>query len=103
MANQSKLSRLLATTRDPNEIQDWIFSLTPLGIAFVFFYFLVLSMDIANKAQVLIMGAAAGIAGLQAYWVIRGWRKDHISTIMFGLVSIALILGGVALALNIVR
>ena len=102
MEQSGKLKRLLRTDRDPSEVQDWIFSLTPLGIAFVFFHFFILRMDIPDKPQVMIVGTAAGIAGLQAYWVIRGWRKNHMSTILFGLVSIALVVGGALLALHLV-
>jgi hypothetical protein len=50
----------------------------------------------------MIVGTAAGIAGLQAYWVIRGWRKNHISTVLFGILSIAMITGGALLALHLV-
>jgi membrane associated rhomboid family serine protease len=100
MEQSGKLKRLLGTERDPNEIQNWIFSLTPLGIAFLFFYFFILRMDIADKAQVMIVGAAAGIAGLQAYWVIRGWRRNHLSTVLMGIISIALIVGAAMLALH---
>jgi hypothetical protein len=102
MEQQSKLKKLLATDRDPNEIQAWIFSLTPLGIAFLFFHFFILSMNIPQKPEVTIVGMAAGILGLQTYWVVRGWRKNHISTILFGLVSIAVVTGGAMLALKLV-
>jgi hypothetical protein len=102
MEQPGKLKQLLRTDRDPNEVQDWIFSLTPLGIAFLFFHFFILRMEIPDKPQVMIVGTAAGIAGLQAYWVIRGWRKNHISTVLFGILSIAMITGGALLALHLV-
>ena len=68
----------------------------------IYFYFFILRMDISDKPQVMIVGTAAGLAGLQAYWVARGWRKNHISTVLFGIVSIALIVGGALLALHLV-
>ena len=91
MEQQSKLSKLFGTTRDPEELQSWFFSLVPLGIAFLFFHFFILSMDIPNKPQIMVIGTAAGIIGLQTYWVTRGWRKNHLTTILFGLISIAVI------------
>jgi hypothetical protein len=54
MDNDSKLSKMLKTRRDPREVQDWIFSLTPLGVAFVFFFFLIMPMDIPDKSLVMV-------------------------------------------------
>jgi hypothetical protein len=102
MVQQSKLKKMLSTDRDANEVQDWIFSLTPLGIAFLFFHFFILRMNIPDKAEVMVVGIVAGILGLQIYWVIRGWRKNHISTVLFGLISIALAIGGALLALKLI-
>ena len=90
MEASGKLSKLVHTSRDPQEIQDWIFSLTPLGVAFVFFIVFLLPMDLANKDIILVTGIAAGFSGLQSYWVFRGWRKNHASTILLGLVGIAI-------------
>ena len=97
---QSKFSKLCGTTRDPEELQCWFFSLIPLGIAFLFFHFVVLSMGIPNRLQVMVVGTAAGVVGLQAYWVMRGWRRNHLVTIVLGLVSIAAVLAGTWLFLN---
>ncbi|MGD2137564.1 MAG: hypothetical protein PVJ66_02705 [Gammaproteobacteria bacterium] len=91
MAN--KLIQLLKTDRGPQEIQDWIFSLTPLGVAFVFFFIFLLPMEIPEKDMILVTGLAAGIAGLQSYWIFRGWRKNHGSTVLLGFVSIAITFG----------
>jgi hypothetical protein len=87
----SKLSRMLKTSRDPQEAQDWLFSLTPLGVAFVFFSFLILPMDLPNKPQVMMLGVAAGLAGLQTYWVYRGWRKNNLSTVLLSLTALLII------------
>jgi hypothetical protein len=40
MSDTSKLNKLFTTHRGPGEIQDWIFSLTPIGVAFAFLLFL---------------------------------------------------------------
>ena len=92
MTNEGKLSKLLKTARDQQEVEDWIFSLTPLGVAFVFFFIFLLPMDIPRKDVVLIVGTAAGFTGLQSYWIFRGWRKNHALTILLGLLGIALAL-----------
>lgn len=90
MASNSKLIQLIKTSRDPNEFQDWLFSLTPLGVAFVFFLVFLLPMDIPNKDIILVTGIAAGFAGLESYWVFRGWKKNHGSTVVLGLLGIAI-------------
>lgn len=93
MGETGKLGKLLSTSRDRHEIEDWMFTLTPLGVAFVFFIVFVMSTDIANKGFVMVIGTAAGFIGLQSYWIFRGWRKNHAMTILMGLFSIALVLG----------
>lgn len=101
MTNEGKLSKLLKTARDQQEVEDWIFSLTPLGVAFVFFFIFLLPMDIPRKDVVLIVGTAAGFTGLQSYWIFRGWRKNHALTILLGLLGIALALALVWLYLSL--
>jgi len=90
MEDSNKVSKLLKTSRDPQEIQDWIFSLAPLGVALVFFLIFLWPMDIPDKDIIFVTGIAAGFAGLEAYWVFRGWRKNHMSTILLGLAGIAI-------------
>jgi hypothetical protein len=92
MANEGKLSKLLKTQRHPQEVEDWILSLTPLGVAFVFFFIFLLPMEIPRKDVILIVGTAAGFTGLQSYWIFRGWRKNHLLTILLGLLGIAVVL-----------
>jgi len=91
MANESKLNKLLKTSRNPQEVENWIFSLTPLGVAFVFFFIFLLPMEIPHKDMVLVIGTAAGFTGLQSYWIFRGWRKNHALTIVLGLIGIAIV------------
>ncbi len=88
-----KVKKLLTTSRDPNEVQDWIFSLTPIGVAFGFYMMFIMSSDIEPKGLFMAYGAAAGIIGLQSYWVVRGWRKNHVSTVVMGVIGIAITLG----------
>jgi hypothetical protein len=101
MEAESKLNKFLRTSRDPQEVQDWIFSLTPLGVAFVFFFMFTLAMDIPEKTLILVVGIAAGFTGLQSYWVFRGWQKNHISTVLLGLIGISLTLGAMWLYLAV--
>jgi len=88
----SKLKKLLKTRRDPREVQDWILSLTPLGVAFVFFFVLIIPMDLPNKSLIIVIAVAAGFAGLQSYWIFRGWQKNHGSTVLLGVIGLLLIL-----------
>jgi len=93
MGNSSKLNKLVTTGRGPGEVQDWLFSLTPIGVAFVFYVIFIMTTSVEPKELFLAYGAAAGFIGLEAYWIIRGWRKNHISTILMGLLGIAITLG----------
>lgn len=97
----SKFKELLTTSRDPAEVHDWLFSLIPLGVAFVFFFIFLLPMDIANKTLILITGFAAGFAGLESYWVLRGWKKNHGSTVVMGLIGIAATFGVLGLYIKL--
>lgn len=102
MSDKSKLNKLLTTGRDPGEVQDWLFSLTPLGVAFVFYMFFIISSDIQPKGLFMAGGAAAGIVGLQTYWIFRGWRKNHGITVVMGLIGIAITLSLLFLYMSVV-
>jgi hypothetical protein len=43
--------------------------------------------------MILVTGIAAGFTGLQSYWIFRGWRKNHGSTVLLGIIGIAITLG----------
>jgi hypothetical protein len=101
MAGTSKLGQLFRNSRDEKEVERWLFSLTPLGVAFVFFFIFLLPMDIPNKDIVLITGAAAGFAGLQSYWIFRGWRRTEGSTVIMGVIGIALTFAAVWLYVSL--
>ena len=93
MDEDSKINKLLHTSRDRGEAESWIFSLTPISVAFVFYILFIVSTDLENKGLFIAYGAAAGIIGLESYWIIRGWSKNHLSTIIMGFIGIALTLG----------
>ena len=85
-----KIDQMLEVKRDEKEVQRWIFSLIPLGVAFVFFFIFMLPMQIPNKDVILVTGAAAGFAGLQTFWIFRGWRRGEVLTIVLGLIGMGI-------------
>jgi hypothetical protein len=102
MGSENKLNKLLTTSRGKNETEDWIFSLTPMGVAFVFYIMFIMSTNIEPKGLFLAYGAAAGFIGLESYWIVRGWRKNNASTIVMGLIGIAITLSLLFLYVSIV-
>lgn len=88
MSDTSKLNKLLTTHRGPGEIQDWIFSLTPIGVALVFYIVFIMTSGVEPKELFIAYGAAAGIVGLESYWIIRGWHNNHASTVIMGVIGI---------------
>lgn len=93
MADEGKLKKLVKTRRTVGEGESWIFSLTPVFIAFVFYILFIMSSDIEEKRLFMAYGAAAGLIGLETYWIVRGWRNNHGSTIVMGILGIAITLG----------
>ena len=93
MVEESKLEKLVKTSRRTGEGEDWIFSLVPISVAFVFYTLFIITSEIEEKGTFLVFGAAAGIIGLESYWIIRGWRNDHGSTVIMGILGIAITLG----------
>jgi len=89
MSFGEKLKKMFGGVRDPAEMSTWIFSLTPLGIAFTFYFVFLLPMEIENKDLLYVVGAAAGFSGLQAYWIARGWKRNDGMTVVLGMVGIA--------------
>ena len=80
-----KIDNLIQSRRDSAEVQRWLFSLVPLGVAFVFFFLLILPMEIAHKDMVVVTGLAAGFAGLQGYW-----QRNEGLTVLLGFLGIVL-------------
>lgn len=89
MSFNEKIKKIFSLERDPQEVSRWIFSLTPLGVAFIFYFIFLLPTEIENKTTLYVIGAAAGFAGLQAYWIARGWSRDEGLTVVLGLIGIA--------------
>ena len=88
MGTRKKIKKMFEGERDPAEMSTWIFSLTPLGIAFCFYFVFLLPMEIENKDLLYVVGAAAGFSGLQAYWIARGWKREEGITVILGFVGI---------------
>ena len=89
MSISKKIKDMFSRERDPEEISRWIFSLTPLGVAFIFYFIFLLPTDIENKNYLYVIGAAAGFSGLQAYWIARGWSRNEGLTVVLGVIGIA--------------
>lgn len=101
MKDTNKLHKIMTTNRDPGEVQDWIFSLTPIGVAFVFYVIFIMSTHIEPKGEFIAYGAAAGFIGLESYWILRGWRNNHASTIVMGLMGVGVALAALGLYLSL--
>jgi hypothetical protein len=100
MSEESKLEKLVKTSRKKGEAEDWIFSLVPISVAFAFYTLFIVVSDIEQKGLFMAVGAAAGIIGLESYWVVRGWRNDHGSTVVMGIIGIAITLGLLSLFMS---
>jgi len=75
------------------EIESWWFSLIPVGVAFAFYMVFILYARLENSGLFIAFGAAAGIIGLESYWIVRGWRNQHKSTVVMGIIGIVITLG----------
>jgi hypothetical protein len=93
MVGTTKLNKLLHTSRDEREAHDWVFSLTPISVAFVFYVIFIMSADVEQRGVFIAYGAAAGFIGLETYWIIRGWVNNHLSTIILSFVGAAVAAG----------
>ncbi len=100
MEEKSKLKKLLTTDRGPDEAGNWIFSLVPVAVAFTFYIVFITTSGLENKDIFVAYGAAAGFIGLESYWVLRGWRSNHGSTVLMGIIGIAATLGLLSLYLS---
>lgn len=100
MSEESKLKKMVKTSRKKGEAEDWIFSLVPISVAFAFYTLFIIVSDIEQKGLFMAIGAAAGVIGLESYWVVRGWRNDHGSTVVMGIIGIAITLGLLSLYMS---
>lgn len=99
--NKNKLKQLLTTSRGPEEAENWMFSLIPVTVAFAFYIVFITASDLQNKGIFIAYGAAAGFVGLETYWILRGWRRNHGSTVFMGILGVAATLGILNLYLSI--
>ncbi len=103
MSIVKKFGQLITNNRDEKEVERWLFSLTPLGVAFVFFFIFLLPMELPEKNMFLVLGAAAGFSGLQGYWIFRGWQRNEGSTVILGMIGLAITVGLVYLYLTFIH
>ncbi len=82
-----------ATTNSSALVENWIFSLIPVGVAFIFYVVFILQSDIENKNLFIAYGATAGFIGLESYWIMQGLRNKRTSIVIMGVIGIALTLG----------
>lgn len=101
MEDKSKINKLFTTGRGVGEAESWIFSLVPVGVAFAFYMVFVMASELADKDIFLAYGATAGFVGLESYWILRGWRNNHGSTVIMGALGIAATLGLLSFYLSV--
>ncbi len=74
-------------------VENWIFSLIPVGVAFVFYVVFILQAEIEHANRFIAIGAAAGFVGLESYWILRGLQAKRAGIVVMGVVGIAITLG----------
>ena len=84
--------KIVEPVNTSKEVENWIFSLTPVGVVFVFYVVFVLQSEINNTNQFISYGAAAGFVGLESYWIVKGWQRKCKSTVAMGFIGIMLTL-----------
>ena len=87
----------LSNASNSEVVENWIFSLIPVGVAFIFYVVFILQSDIDNKNLFLAYGATAGFIGLESYWITQGIRKKRTNVVVMGFVGIAITLGVLSL------
>ena len=88
MRDTNKLNELFATHMWPEDIQEWISLLPPIGVAFALYIVYIILSGIEPKGLFIAYGAAAGFIGLESYWMVRGWHNNHGSTVIMGAIGI---------------
>lgn len=91
------------TVNSSEVVENWIFSLIPVGVAFLFYVVFILQANLENANLFLAYGATAGFIGLESFWIIRGWRNNRISTVVMGFTGIAITLGILYLYLSFMK
>lgn len=73
-----------------DDLENWLFSLIPVGVAFTFYVVFILYARLENEHLFIAFGAGAAIVGLESYWVIRGLRNRNYSTVAMGIAGISI-------------
>jgi hypothetical protein len=81
-------------------VGNWIFSLIPVGVAFVFYVVFIITAELENKDVFLAFGATAAFIGLESYWIMRGMRENSTGIVVTGLIGIAVTLGALYLYMS---
>ena len=102
MRDTSKLNELFATHMWPEDIQEWISLLPPIGVAFALYIVYIILSGIEPRGLFIAYGAAAGFIGLESYWIVRGWLNNHASTIIMGVIGIIMALCGLGFYMSII-
>jgi hypothetical protein len=74
-------------------VGNWIFSLLPIGVAFVFYVVFIAGSNLEHANMFIAYGAAAAFIGLESYWIIYGLRNKYVGTVVMGLAGIAMTVG----------
>lgn len=90
MDGPGKVRRRTIQPGRSGELSDWLNSLTPIGVAFVCYVGIILAAGIEPTAKLIAYGCAAAVIGLQCYWILRGLRKNHLGTMVSGILGAAL-------------
>ena len=88
MRDTNKLNELFETHMWPEDIQEWISLLPPIGVAFALYIVYIILSGIEPRGLFIAYGAAAGFIGLESYWMVRGWHNNHGSTVIMGAIGI---------------
>lgn len=101
MNNRNAPEQVPAQHEGTDVVANWIFSLLPIGVAFVFYVVFISATSLENANVFIAYGAAAAFVGLETYWVMYGLRKKYMGTVVMGLVGIALTVGLLYLYLSV--
>lgn len=101
MENNSATDKATEMRSSPDVVANWMFSLLPIGVAFVFYVVFISATNLENTNIFIAYGAAAAFVGLETYWIMYGVRKKYFGTVLMGLVGVALTLGLLYLYLSI--
>ncbi|MCW8888386.1 MAG: hypothetical protein OQK25_04930 [Gammaproteobacteria bacterium] len=94
---------LLPPANSSDDVGSWIFSLIPVGVAFLFYVVFILQANLENTNLFLAYGATAGFIGLESYWILHGLRRKRSSIVMMGIAGIAITLAILYLYLSFAK